>query len=115
MKRLVRFSIRAALFLAVLLAFDQLVLHVPLDLPGVRETRTFYLDFRDRLLNLAEAPKAPSIEATIDRSAGKEQETPSAAASPRYLYVDQHGNLNFADSLEQVPLAYRQDVQRLDN
>lgn len=115
MKRLVRFFLRAALFFAVLLAFDQLVLRIPLDLPGVRETRTFYLDFRDRLLNMTAAPKGPSIETAIDRSADKEQEAPSAAAQPRYLYVDRQGNLNFADNLEQVPLSYRQDAQRLGN
>jgi len=34
--------------------------------------------------------------------------------TPRYLYVDDTGTLQFAESLEAIPKAYRKDAQPME-
>ncbi len=98
------------LTLVILACLDQLMLRVPLEAPGVREAQTFYLDFRSRLLRLVGlGADERSIEQLIEASKPAKQ----PAKPQRYLYADEHGVLQFADSLEQVPLKYRQDAQPL--
>jgi len=101
---------------ALLVGFDQLLVRVPLGIPGVSQAQTFYVDFRGRLLGLvgfdevAEAPEK-SIEQVIEKT----RNAPAATSkvSQRYLYVDESGALQFVDSLQQVPTKYRNSAQPL--
>ena len=102
-------------FVIAMVAVDQVLLRVPLDYPGVKPAQTFYVDFRHRLVGLllpetGEPAKAKSIEQLIEANSMPEK---SASKPQRYLYVDDSGALQFADSLQQVPLRYRQSAQPL--
>lgn len=97
-----------------LVGLDQFLTRVPLDLDGVKQAQTFYVDFRHRLLDLIgldelvgkpEKTIEQVIEATKNTAPAKPNE------SQRYLYVDKSGALQFADSLEQVPAEYRAEAQ----
>ncbi len=105
------------LTLIVLVAGDQLLVRVPLDVPGVTQAQTFYVDFRARLFGLVgidqpDGGAGKSIEQVIEASQPTSTEAPKAAQ--RYLYVDDSGVLNFADSLQLVPERYRKDAQPLE-
>lgn len=129
MKRIVSILFHSLLFLLLLLAIDQSFVHLPLTLPGLRQSQTFYLDLRSRLLGLGEpllervnkSPKGPetSVERLIDaddRGALTPKATPKsppAGENPRYLYPDADGQLQFADRLEDIPEALRSKAQRL--
>lgn len=102
--------------LLLLIGVDQFLLRVPLDVPGATQVQTFYVDFRSRLLDLIGIDPTPeagqkSIEAVIEAS----QKGPIEKSIPpqRYLYVDGSGDLQFADSLEQVPLRYQRIAKPL--
>lgn len=137
MKRLVSFLFWTFLFLVVCLGLDQLLVRVEMPLPVLSEVRTFYVDFRTRLLQLGHrlpakgapagkkaavppAPKAapgvqPKRAEPVPPSPPERKAAPAAAESaPRYLYVDGQGELRFADRLEEVPAAYRKDAQPLE-
>ncbi len=115
MKRLAGFLVWSFLFLALLLAMDQVLLRAPLKAPGYTAVREFYLDFRSRLLGRAE--KDP-IETILKQHPSTEPahrpSTVSPNASPRYLYVDEQGALQFADSLKEIPPALRKSAKRLE-
>jgi hypothetical protein len=134
MKRIVSILFHSLLFIGLLLAIDQAFVHLPLDLPGLRQSQTFYLDFRGRLLGLRppSMPKGPglSVESLIEAeersiakpkvaapaSTGprvKEPPAPAGAQSPRFLYPDASGQLQFADRLEEIPEALRAKAQPL--
>lgn len=104
-------------FLLALLAADQFLLRVEFTQPQLRVARKFYLDFRQRLVSLGRASGPKSVDAVID-AAGSPPATPSQrqpASGPRYLYVDEQGTLQFADSLEEIPPALRGKAQRLED
>jgi hypothetical protein len=65
------------------------------------------------LIGIDQIAKLPgkSIEQVIETA----RDTPAAKtqAPQRYLYVDDSGALQFADSLEQVPPKYRRSAQPL--
>ncbi len=114
MLKLIRYFLWLAVISALAIGFDQLMRKVPLQTPGLRETQTFYIDFRTRLLGLTAKDNATAddrIETMINRSAQRS----SLPATPpqRYLYVDDSGDLQFADSLQQVPVKYRSNAQPL--
>lgn len=129
MKRILSILFHSLLFLLLLLAIDQSFVHLPLTLPGLRQSQTFYLDLRSRLLGLGDpllervnkSPKGleTSVERLIDaddRAALAPKATPQSQAageSPRYLYPDADGQLQFADRLEDIPEALRSKAQRL--
>lgn len=129
MKRILSILFHSLLFLLLLLAIDQSFVHLPLTLPGLRQSQTFYLDLRGRLLGLGDPvlerakrpPKGPdnSVERLIEadqRPALAPKTTPKSPAageSPRYLYPDAAGQLQFADRLEEIPEALRSKAQRL--
>lgn len=129
MKRILSVLFHSLLFLLLLLAIDQSFVHLPLNLPGLRQSQTFYLDLRGRLLGLGapvlERAKSPargpetSVEGVIDadeRAAVAPKTPPKSPAtgeSPRYLYPDAAGQLQFADRLEEIPEALRSRAQRL--
>ncbi len=113
MLKLLKIIIWLVLVLLVVGGFDQFLLRVPLELPGLSQAQTFYVDFRARLLGLVgidPATPSASIEQLIEATGS----APSQRQKPqRYLYVDADGVLQFADSLQQVPASYRQAAQPL--
>lgn len=133
MKRIVSILFHTVLFLGLLLAIDQAFVHLPMDLPGLRQSQSFYRDFRSRLLGLR--PGLPgaeiSVEQLIDaaeRTTVRPQATlpaptqgpvakagsgPPPAPGPRYLYPDAGGQLQFADRLEEIPPQFRSKAQPL--
>lgn len=129
MKRILSVLFHSLLFLLLLLAIDQSFVHLPLTLPGLRQSQTFYLDLRGRLLGLGEPllerAKSPargpetSVEGLIDAderarvTPEAKPKSPAAGESPRYLYPDAAGQLQFADRLEEIPEALRSKAQRL--
>ncbi|HKK01782.1 MAG TPA: hypothetical protein VJ955_06400 [Desulfuromonadales bacterium] len=127
MKRLFAFLAWSLCFFVLLLATDQLFVHVRFPTSGLRTVQNCYLDFRQRLLHLGPrhpgptpavvpAPTAPPI--SIESAIGQSKE-PAAAKSrdaadaPRYVYVDGHGQLQFAATLKDIPAAFRKGAQRL--
>jgi len=114
MLKLLKYFLWVVVLLALTLGFDQLMMKLPLQAPGLSQTQQFYVDFRARLLWLVRgtASSPPdAIEAVIEKTATAPKQ--SAKKSNRYLYVDSSGTLQFADSLQQVPSQYRQDAQPL--
>jgi hypothetical protein len=144
MKRLVSFLFWSFLFLVVCVGLDQLLVRVEMPLPVLSEVRTFYVDFRTRLLKLghhlpakrgsaekkapASAPARPKaapvqpkaaepVLSPPEKTSAPAQSSPvptAGASNPRYLYVDRKGELRFADRLEEIPVAYRKDAQLLE-
>ncbi len=142
MKRLFSFLFWSFLFLVVCLGLDQLLVRSEMQLPVLAEVRTFYVDFRTRLLHLAQRPpgdESPSKGKSAPPRTQKGTPVPPITAEPpaapregntvpattrlspaseekhpRYLYVDDKGALLFADHLEDVPPAYRKEAQRLE-
>lgn len=125
-------------FLALLLALDQLALHLKPATPLLQELQSGYRTFRSRLLG--HRPQPPlTIEAVIDRNSNRPSpkttvqpspkplkrkvETPprktavkqptATPAAGKYLYVDADGELQFADRLEDIPPALRKEAQPL--
>jgi len=128
MKALRRFFLWGLVFCGLLAAADQVLLKAPLTAPGLHEVQVFYRDFRGRMLTLFGVPGGGSIEQLIGEA--ERGVTPAAGAGPvapgvtsgapgraplaqRYLYVDQDGALQFAESLQQVPPRYRASAQLL--
>jgi hypothetical protein len=106
-----RLLLWGAVFLALLLAADQALMRLTFGPSLLREFQLCYRDFRCRLPGgfCSPAPQAPeTIEAAI---AGGSQRAQGAVRS--YLYVDGQGTLQFADRLEDIPLAYRSEAQPL--
>jgi hypothetical protein len=105
------------LFVVVaLVAVDQFLVRVPVEVAGVTQAQKFYVDFRGRLLglvglDLADPVPQKSIEQVIE--ANQQAPAPETPDQQRYLYVDDSGALQFADSLQQVPEEYRQSAQPL--
>jgi len=140
MRRLAVFLFWTIVFLALAAGIDQLLVRVEMPLPVLAEVQTFYVDFRSRLLRIGEAPRHRA-EPTPDVAPAPAPRPPAAPGapgapvrehgakpamkkggpahsaetpSPRYLYVDRGGELHFADRLEEIPAAYREEAQRLE-
>ncbi len=123
MIRMARFLIWTVVFLAVLLAFDQFMVRVPVKITGIQAVQRFYVDFRGRMQHLVLKPTRslpPSGASTVESIIEKTEAAPGrrtsapAARGPKFLYVDKQGELRFADTLDQIPERYRASVQRLD-
>jgi hypothetical protein len=126
MNKLTKFLLWSVVFLALLLACDQLLLRVPMRQPALATIRSFYLDFRGRLLHLGEHRPPPTIDQLIDREVQSPPPLPAAkrlapaaktaapASGPRFLYVDGEGNLQFADRLEDIPRKYRKAARPME-
>jgi hypothetical protein len=113
------------LFLVLLLAVDQFFVQVPPIYPAHVAVSRFYQDFRTRLFTLLTSEEQPpgsvkspeqgnkpqSIEAVIDHQQSKSTDQPARQKSRRYLYSDADGELQFADSIDDVPLKYRAQAE----
>jgi hypothetical protein len=106
MKKLIRFIFWGVVFVVLLVAADQALLRVDLDVPAYREAHSFYKEFRARLLGLGGEQKAPPA------SGGKDSQS-APQAGPSYVYVDDEGSLHFAENLNEVPERYRRNAQQL--
>jgi len=99
-------------FFALLLTVDQFLLRVEFSSGGMHAAQEFYLDFRQRLIGLGSGEEPNSVEEVIT---GKEAMAPvQEAPSPRYLYADENGQLQFANSMEDIPPKFRKDAERLE-
>ncbi len=105
-----RFILWVVLTLALVLIADQLMLKRNFTTPGLTQVQVFYRDFRARLLTLG---RTDSYHDRIGQTIEAELTPPAADPPSRYLYVDAAGVLHFADSFDDVPLAYREGAQRL--
>ena len=130
MTRLIKPLVWTFLFLIMMLTIDQFLVQVPPVNPAHAAISNFYRDFRSRMIDIVFGEKKTSpvsIEAVINEqgkrhkatspgnAAGKGQGKPAAKTQPkdsrRYIYSDAHGELQFADSLEEVPKAFRGQAQ----
>lgn len=116
MLKLLKYFLWMVVILSLFVGFDQLMVQLPLQAPGLKQTQQFYVDFRTRLIKLFPEKKQPippvdAIKAVIEKKVTPIVE--SANKPVRYLYVDKSGTLQFADSLQQVPSQYRQEAQPL--
>ncbi len=99
-------------FFCLLLTVDQFLLRVEFRSGGMQVAQEFYLDFRQRLIGLGSAPAPQSVEEVISE---KEDVAPvPEAPAPRYLYADENGQLQFADSMEDIPPEFRKGAERMD-
>jgi len=119
MFKLTRWFIWGLFSLLMLTAADQVLLRVDLPVPGYTEIHEFYVDFRSRLLGLAGKDPVGRMISTRKKvmppSQAKKTARTAGPSEGRYLYVDSEGALQFADSLNQVPLQYRRDAQPLSD
>ncbi len=131
MFKIFRYVLWLVVVLALMLSFDQLMISFPLTTPGLAHTQKFYVSFRQRLGNLvngvAEQPlsalkKADKVSAptkknsspdTIAKVISKSAATKVKQEAQRFLYVDAQGDLQFADSIEQIPKRFRESAQPL--
>lgn len=130
MRRLIKPIFWTFLFLIMLLVIDQFFVQVPPVHPAHEVVSNFYKDFRGRLIDLtfgARKAEPDSVEAVIEKQQAAEKMAPttvtadnkpatpaksnSPAKSQRYIYSDGKGELQFADSLEEVPDKYRGQAQ----
>ena len=114
MLKLIKFILWVVVILALTIGFDRLMFSVTFTSPGLEQTQKFYVDFRTRLFALMQdnAIKTDSpIESLITDK--REKNGSRKTKATRYLYVDGHGELQFADSLEEVPQRFRDKAQPL--
>ena len=111
MLKLIKYFLWLAVILALSLGFDQLMVQLPLPAPGLKQTQEFYVDFRSRLIGLLNGSIAAPADPINTVISAKTHPPKTKQASRRYLYVDADGNLQFADSLQQVPARYRDSAQ----
>lgn len=110
--KFIRFVFWLVAVLILVVVGDRLVMHYSFDAPGLKPAQQFYRDFRDRLLTLHRPDDMPDrIGQTIEEQAV----TPERDVDRRYVYVDDKGELHFADSLKEVPAIYRGDAQVLED
>ena len=118
MIKILRWLLWVLVSLILLAGIDQALSRVPMKVPILEQFQEFYVDFRSRLLGLAgkktnPPSEKPSIEQVIETTE-KKASAPGKDGPPRFLYVDDSGALQFADSLEAVPPAYRKDAQPME-
>ena len=117
MNRTAKAIIWTILFVVLLLATDQFLLRVNFSQPQMQVARSFYLDFRQRLITLGGGQE--SVETVIESS--QSETIPglvlrrNEGETPRYLYLDQDGNIQFADSIEDIPRELRDQAERMSD
>ena len=131
MFKIFRYVLWLVVVLTLMLSFDQLMISFPLTTPGLSQTQKFYVNFRQRVGNLvyriAEKPQSALKKADKVASPTRQKSSPDTIAkvisksavtnvkqeASRFLYVDAQGDLQFADSLEQIPKRFRESAQPL--
>lgn len=119
MNRTSKAIIWTVIFVVLLLATDQFMLRVEFSQPQMQVARSFYLDFRQRLIALGGQSEPDSVEAVIEST--RPETTPdvvrrrNAGDSPRYLYLATDGTIQFADSIEEIPDELRDGAERLSD
>ena len=119
MNRTSKAIIWTIIFVALLLAADQFMLRVAFSQPQMQVARSFYLDFRQRLITLGGDGEPGSVEEVIEST--EADTTPEVftrrneSESLRYFYIDTDGNIQFADSLEEIPRELRNSAERLSD
>ncbi len=119
MNRTSKAIIWTVIFVVLLLATDQFMLRVEFSQPQMQVARSFYLDFRQRLISLGGGAEPDSVEAVIEST--QSDTTPAVVLrrneveSPRYLYLDADGTIQFADSIEDIPDELRNGAERLSD
>jgi hypothetical protein len=114
MFKMFKYIFMLIIILLLAISFDQIMMRSSITLPGARAGQQFYVDFRTRLVHLL----SPATDSAKD-SIGKVIETTTRQAlqpstpTQRYIYVDRHGVLQFADSLQDVPAEFRKEAQPL--
>lgn len=121
MKKITFMFVWIVSFLLLLLVCDQFLLRYPgKDLPLLNDFQHFYQDFRSRLIKLeaqrhtGDVAAAKSVEDVLN---AREHQVAQEATQPkavRYLYLDEHGTINFADHLEEIPFALRSSAKPLE-
>lgn len=115
MKRFFSFLFWSLVFLGLLVGIDQFFVRVPTEVPGLVEARTFYLEFRQRIRSLVMPKKEDALGKVIEGAVGQAKRAARhKASSPRFLYVDSQGQLQFADTLEEIPAELRSQAQPLE-
>ncbi|PLY00025.1 MAG: hypothetical protein C0623_08110 [Desulfuromonas sp.] len=102
------------IFFCVLLAFDQFMLRVEFRTGGTQAAQEFYLDFRQRLIGLVVSSEPTTVEQVISDKQPAAAPAAAATPEPRYLYADENGQLQFANSMEDIPPQFRKDAERLE-
>ena len=101
------------IFFCLLLTVDQFLLRVEFKSGGMQVAQEFYLDFRQRLIGIGSGSQPISVEEVI----GEKEPTAVIKVegdNPRYLYADENGQLQFADSMEDIPPEFRKGAERMD-
>jgi hypothetical protein len=124
MKRLFLWLLWTVVIVGTCVAADQLLMHYSLDVPAYRAAQTFYKDFRNRIILLAQkedlrldgvktdwSPTLPpamleKIEPLLQQ---KEQEVEPGG----YVYTDKAGGLHLTTRLDEVPKEYRATAKPL--
>ncbi len=110
--KFIRFVFWILAVLILVLVGDQVLMRYTFEAPGVVPAQRFYRDFRQRLLTLQQpGDEADDIGRTIEEQAAP----PQKKQHGRYVYADDTGTLHFADSLAEVPAAYRSSAQPMDD
>lgn len=113
MKKALSFLIWTLVFLVLLVFIDQALTRVPAKAPLFSSLQDFYQDFRNRLLGHAPA-KATKPVPPAPRPAKTPPPPPVVSTDhPQFIYVDREGQLQFADSLEEIPTEFRGQAQKL--
>jgi len=108
--KFIRFIVWVILTLVLVVVVDQLMIRRHFTTFVLKETQVFYRDFRSRLLTLG---RTDDFDDRIGQTIEAQKNSSDDSAPVRYLYVDAAGVLHFADSLNEVPPAYRQSAQQL--
>jgi hypothetical protein len=136
MNRLIKSLFWVFIFLVTMLIIDQFLVQVPPVHPAHATVRNFYRDLRSRIIEMTfgEKKAAPhSIEEVIEgnqkgalaedpKNNKQIQQHPKTATDQtkgnnpqRYIYSDSNGELQFADSLEEIPEKFRSQAQPIGN
>ena len=115
MLKLTRYMLWILVILALLVGFDRLMASVAFSTPGIRQAQIFYLDFRVRLTRLITGQEQEDGGSSIEQVIATHRETSEVLPSPtdRFVYADDQGVLQFADSLEEIPPRYRERAEPL--
>lgn len=125
MRRLMKALFWIFIFVLLLVGMDRLLTQIPPVHPAHAAVSDFYRDFRARLFAVIVIPgpdDPQTVEAVIEQEqrVGAKAPAPTSRTEPaaqpgsqRFVYVDAQGVLQFADSREAVPAAYRDSAEPL--